>query len=1348
MTIKIRYISLFAAVILFAGSYSVLADEINILHSDTKYFEFIFSPSFDKDKEINIDGQIFQLPVVKNSRIVTKSGEPVIQAFDYNIVIPNPTGFESKVIDIFNNEKNNYNLAPVQYLVNVDGTSAEEYKFYPEIYNNFKNKYSNKDFIEIKYAGIARNKYIANIKIFPYLYDNKIKKLVLLQHLKIRINFSGKETISSDNVDNFNYGSALNHNETLNWSVTQSSLYFGKHSDKLQGEKIAKMSEISNGNWIKIGVQQEGIYRIEASELQSLGINIPYNEVKTLKIFGKGGKPLDEAVSAAQNNNMYEQEIIVSTNSDGSLKNITFYGAPTNGFELYKNEIRRFNNYFSNTNYYLLTFGGKDGKRSVEMQIPDGNILQSPDKYVERVLFEEDIVNPYNPGAGRDWFGRTFFSAPFNPVMLHNLDRSGNVYYKFALAHRSASQGVFQVFDGDNKLGSVTLNATGDYTAAYRNFSNFVLPASKISSDDRSLINLKYINSDNSATAFFDYFEIHYPRSFYAINNSISFISDTSLIGKTDFVINGFTGNELFGFDVTNPKDPKLLKNNATTGGIFSIVTNLEQNTFRKFFVSSNLLKANLTKTEVSNLRDNKDNSDIVLITHPDLMESALEYKKYREENGFKVSVFRTDHIYNEFAAGLPDVTAIRDFIAYLHNNWTKMPEYVVLWGDGHFDYKNISTNKINYLPAYQTNEVDLNSFSDIENNYCTDDFFGMIFGDDLLADVKLGRVTIDSPELGNWIVEKIKMYENNSSLDQWRSNVILVADDGPTSNGSDGSKHTAQSEALQRDIIYKNAAEFQYDKIYLIEYPAENIPNGIRKPQVTEDLLTRINTTGGLMLNWVGHGNPRVWAHEQILERDITIPQMKNINKLFFLTAATCDFGRFDNPEVRSGAEEMFLSKVGGAIGVLSATRVVFSDQNAALNNDFYRLLLTRDPNTGKYPTLGDVMILLKQRRYDTNDQKYYLLGDPVLRLTIPDRRITIDSINGKNVAEIDSALKIKALSTLIISGNIISPDSNNIENDFNGTLTVTLRDGDRNYSIYEYDNGSPSYKFDFTKLGGALNRSSYKIENGRYTAEFIVPKDISFSDMNGRLFLYAYSNDLRYAKGTFNKFNVAGFEQSNINDTIGPDIKLFLDSRQFIGNDFVTSTPLFLADLSDDSGINTTGLGIGHKIEAWIDNSPYSIDLTDKFTTSLTDSKKGTVQNILYGLKAGEHSIKVRAWDVFNNYSVTETYFNIQEGGNGYFLGNLINYPDPFTDVTNISFKHNANVPFTANLKIYTINGQLIRNINQIIGTSHQSEIIWNGRDDNNLKAPGGAYMYVIFIPNDSNSETVESGIMMKIN
>lgn len=1187
---------------------------------------------------------------------------------------------------------------------------------------------SNDNDIEIKYEGIKSGNHIATLRIKALKYDEISNQIIIPSNIQVNIKLNNNSYSSS----NFNdYSSiipdVINPQHFNNWISKRKKLTNFKKYDAFFSE--------NNDNWMKIKINEDGIYQLSASNLASVGAKISNDLINTIKIYGKGGKPLSEKVLHGYDNELSEQEIIVNKNSDGSLNNIIFFGKAANGFDTIGKEIEHYINHYSESNYYLLTWGGADGKRAEAMAIPEGNIVNMPTSYIHRIFEEEELQNPYPFGSGRQWFGRSFFSSPYVNV-LHNLDRNGEVLYKISLAHASSINAYYDIFENSNKIGVLNISDNNaEYVFARRNETQLSIPASEIAKDNRSVLMFEYKSNDMAgSTPYFDFYEIHYPRSFNAIENELQFIADSSLRGITEYTLNSFSGSEIYGFDISQFDNPRLLRNLSNTGGIFKFKVNHEENEKRQFFVSSKIKTPEIEKTSIGGLRAEDFSSDVILVTHPDLLHSAEKYKEYREGNSdLSVKVVTTDHIYNEFASGVSDITAIRDFIIHAYHNWNSPPKYVILWGDGHYDFKNLSAKNTNFIPPYQALD-DVNSFYEL-NSYSTDDYFAAVDGEDKLIDLAIGRIPINSDEEGLGVISKISHYENNSSTDQWRNSITLIADDskaGKYKDGSDkedGDIHTLQTERLARDYI---PGDMNLNKLYLVEYATKYSGGSRWKPGLTDDMLVNINNSGAILLNWIGHGNPRVWAHEFILEREKTIPEMINKDKLFFLTAATCDFGRFDNPNTNSGAEEIFLSEYGGAIGVFSATRLVLSSSNAALNERFYNALFSRNQETGMLLTLGEAYYQIKSGRNSDNDIKYFLLGDPTLRLLIPQYTVKIKAINGENAAEATTPFVFQGLSDVEITAEIIDPSTNTVATDYNGTAIFTIHDGDQYIEMEDADSGD---MFKFTKYGGALNRSSYKVENGLISATIKLPKDISFSDVTGRIFAYAYSEDKPSAKGYYNNFKVNGISNVEQTDFDGPEIDIFVDSRYFISGDIVSPNPLLIVDLEDETGINTTGLGIGHRIEAWIDDNPIPIDLTNNFSTSLTNPKKGTSEKVLFNLKAGKHKVIVRAWDIYNNFSESETEFIINPDYEDYLIFDEIIYPNPFSETTNIEFSHNITPPFNSEIKIYSLSGNLVKSINGRITTLRTSQVIWDGTDNLGNKAPIGVYLISIYLYDDEN-------------
>lgn len=1335
---------LILATLVFSG-FSALA-KTEIVSSNANSLTIIYTPELLSNNSITISGTEYSQPIFEEAgNILDQSGYPQLIATKKSIIVPSPTGYQIQSVEVGPIKSISGTIAPVYIMGREDDTQVD------------RRAYMNRpieEWASIEYMGISRDKYTATLNIINAKYNPHSNSIEIPEFVKVTILFDSKKVNTKRKLDKNELSNRfLNANVAKNWTVSDDQLFFKNDIEKqTKANKIQSDEVLSSGSWYKIRISETGVYELSAEYLRDFGISIPNNNVNSIKIFGNGGQELPENVDLATLNQMNQQNIVVKKNSDGSLKSIVFFAGGTSGFEYAKRgssseqlfsgfKVIHYLNHFSKNNNYLLTWGGDDGKRSIPMTSITGEIKNDLNQFTRRQFFEEELISAFHGGAGKQFFGRTYFSDSFDQDLI-NLADEGNVTYRFALAHAGASKsgGQFSVRD-NGKMLAENLYLPLTNSEAYRNYFEFNTTVSEVANKNKVSIKFDYKNvGQPNANGIFDYLEIHYPSKTIANNGEVYIFTDPLLTGLTKYNFTGFNG-DVYAYDISDMGNPIQLE--AKSQDKFDLITDLTENQPKRFFLSSNLKKpVSVEKVDIKGLRNTKFNNDVIVITHSKLRESAKKFKEYREANSkLSVGIFEVNDIYNEYNAGTMDITAIRDFIAQAMANWDVKPTYVVLWGDGHYDYREILTTQTNFVPPHLS-EDEFKDF-DAVKTICTDDYYARVVGNDNVLDLAVGRLTINSEQEGNKLVEKIKHYENNSSIDNWRNKITLVADDGFSGTESpekygDGSMFVDHSEDFSNNRVPKF---MEQRKIYSVEYESQYTAAGIRKPTANAAIIKSVNEEGALLLNWYGHGNPQVWSHEGILDRDVSIRQMVNYDKLFFLTAATCDFAKYDNFESQSGAELMLLSEYGAAIGVFGSSRVVFAQQNHYLNRALYSFLFSRDKN-GDYLTLGEVIYNLKQTFNSDNDQKYFLLGDPTLRLLIPHYDVVFETIDGAELND-TSIVSVKGLQTVKIKGYIAIPDSNkNLAADFNGQIKLKVMDGDQEIEIFD----SRNRPYLFHKQGGTLSNANFAVVNGRFEAEFILPKDISFSENLGKVFSYAYTDDARFATGSYNKLKIDGLSTSSITDTKGPEIKIMLDSRKFNVGDIVRNEPLLLVDLSDESGINSTGIGVGHKIEAWLDNNEQSIDLTSEYETSFEDYRKGTATKNLLGLEPGAHFVKLRAWDIYNNYSIAETYFNIGQNGE-VVLEDVLAYPTPFENNTTIRFKHNLNPPVDVTLDIYDSKGTRVNTIVKKILTPYEGELDWEGVDTYGSQVSIGTYYFRLKLDNLIAKQTFLEGRTLKI-
>jgi len=1348
------------AVVLLSLPSLTAYSKFEVLSSDSKSLKF--KASFEQSEfvfeEIDYEGKKYLLPNHKDAFYeYDNTGTPIKLIIRKSVTLPKPNGWLGDVQ--FNILKSNNilgKMAPVPRIAKYNDDATLNFIESANYNSSYEHKIAT-----LSNSGISRNRYVANLDIVVAQFNPKTQKIELNLDIEGHINFA---PVAKSNYELFNklqtndsFASTINHNETKEWAAI-CEWDRKKENQNLNNVTTDKNAQTFNSptvfnteNWVKIEIPESGVYRLTPSELVAAGVPVSNIDLSTIQIFGRDGDNMDRRVTVALQNQLEEQELVLNTNPNGSLESVVFFAAGPSGFEYYserKGTDREFGHYlnrFSKNNYYFLTWGTQQGKRANAKKLTNKTPDLKPNTYVHRTFFEEELTNSFRIGSGVTYYGRGVFNQPFTTT-LHDLDRSGEILYRIAVGHRDrdSQPGTFVISENGEKLGEIFLRGNRDeYVHLIRDEAFYKIPASVIASNNQSSLKFEYrTNFAGIPTGVFDYYAIHYPRSFRAINNELDFHTMPEWNGVVEFNIQGF-GNNIYAYEITKADKAKLIQLESSNNGTAVFRTEI-QNRPSRFFVSSNLKSARLSKTTWGNLRSTKSNTKMIVVAPTEFMNSARLYKNYRDGTKGEdyVTIVDVNHIFNEFSSGIPDPTGIRDFLANAYHNWDIKPEYVLLWGNGHYDYRGIETNIPNYIPPYEELDYFFTNAYHEADSPSMEDFFARIVGDDKFVDVALGRLTINSDAQGVSVVNKIKHYETQSSLDEWRTRVTLVADDGWAGPNKpyEGDRHVSQSENLGRLFVPR---AFSLNKIYTVEFPTVNLPRGRAKPQVNQELINHINTNGCVVLNWIGHGNPQVWAHQNIFVKDITVPSLTNLNKLFFLSAATCDFGKFDSYNITSGAEDLVNSRIGGAIGVLSATRIVYSSGNAALNNNFFDILFKTKSN-GEYNTLGEAYFNLKQRMTDANSEMYFLLGDPSLKLNIPEYKVSFEEINDVTLG-LTTPVELQGLSSVKLKGSIRNYFDNELSSDFNGTILVTLHDGDIAVDMLDEQGG----RFVFSKYGGLLNKSSFRVENGNFEGEFVIPKDISYSDLMGRLFGFAFNNThTAFAKGYHNNIAIQGLASNSFNDNDGPEIKIFMDQRSFRAGDIVRENPLLIVDLFDETGINSTGAGIGHRIEAWIDNNPVPVDLTNSYRSDLNNNKYGSAERQLSTLTPGIHTVRVRAWDILNNFSIAETYFNVLPASEEVSIREVLFYPNPFVNQTRGEFKHNLSPPFTADINIFTVEGVLVRKISETMISAFVSDFVWDGRDNHGNELPSGTYYFSIAATSLKSEKGVTlSGIAVKV-
>jgi hypothetical protein len=1287
------------------------AEDLRILQSDASGVTLEFIPAYQTPREIMVGGRPYRRFGFDHSLLPEEvlAGAPDLPIRVALLEFPGESGNTVQVIDGQFADTTGIDVAPIP-----DATEDEDGPVLR--YETSRDLYGVAGFVPATIArltkiGSTRGTVLGNLVLSPLQYDPAEKKLRKYSRIVVRVAF-GPRMASRVSKDRLSSSLAVNPG-----AFSGPDLSGGRTTAAIRPGTFA------TGTWFRFSINGSGIYMLAGSSLLAAGISAA-TDPSTIKIFGDGGDEPDLAPGRPFADSVSENPVFVHDEGNiGTLDQgdyILFYGKGTRDWD-YTPGTRSFDhtlNHFSETGVYWVTSGGGPSRKMgtiASLGDPAPFRLQTVQGMVAR---EDEKVNILS--SGLEWVGETFNHGQQITYVhpLPGLVAGATVRYRFNLAARSSASSQFVVSEHGNFVTSMQLSGTSIGSYFSRQMTEAVVSAQSTipGTDQQSQLRFSFTSLSSSGTGYVDWFEIFYPRMLVAQNDLFEFFTpDTSAV--VEYAIGNYSGTNTRVFDVSDiasvsevtgarlSSDSCVFQLEAVAGSVRKLIV-LAPSAFRT--------PGALVPFPNQDLRGDTSAADYIIITHGDLLPAALRLKSYRERPGteyLRTKVVDVAQIYNEFGSGFATPVAIRNYLRHEYTNLSPAPRYVLLFGDGDFDYKRILASNPNWIPSWQTFE----SYYPLRTYSSDDDFVS--FNTAGRVEMGCGRLTARSVEEANIFVDKIIQYEAGSVSDPWKIRTTFVADDGLAGPNEDNGKvHTEQAETISGLV----PPLFEQRKIYLFEYPTVISSSGRRKPDVNAAIHDAINK-GTLILNYTGHGNPRLWAHEQVFVRETDFPYLGNKGKYFFLMAATCNYSAFDALSEQSSGELLAVRPDAGAIAVFSATRAVFSFDNYELNMTFYRNMFQVDSTGRVLPQrLGDIVYRTKQTHTLDNDRKYFLLGDPALSLAFPKRFVSIDSLNGSPSSV---TAQLQALGHATLSGSVRGPSG--VDSLYSGgTAELSVFDAGRTVRLT--DPGAQG--FSYRTAGEVLFHGVNSVTSGRVRAGFVVPKDISYTNEFGRMTLYV-TNGVTDGAGYTANFRVGGTDSTVVPDTSGPAINMYLDGRSFRPGDVVGANPTLIVDLHDDNGINTSGAGLGHRIEGWIDDRTESIDLTGYYRSSTDTYQEGVVEYQLQGLTEGSHTILIKVWDTHNNSSTARTAFDIL-AGSGLKIWEVFNYPNPASNGTFFTLRHNQLTPVDVTIKLYTMAGRRLHSLAVANVTDHFIKIPWDLRDADGDPLANGIYLYKVLV------------------
>lgn len=1112
-------------------------------------------------------------------------------------------------------------------------------------------------------------------------------------------------------------------------------------TNRIASRVYAPNSVLASGEWYKFGVTQDGVYKMDYKFLKDMGIPVDSIDPRQIQIYGNGGGMLPYLNSAPRIDDLRENAISVQGENDAKFDSsdyILFYGTSQTKWT-YDDSLayyKRQPNYYSDTTYFFLTYGQQNGKRiSSRSSVSGANYSVST--FDDYAFHEIDGVNFLK--SGREWFGESMDNlnntVSFN-INSPNIVGSDTVFFKSAFAGRStnSANNYFSVYINNNLIGNQSYPMVG--TTAQDNYASLVgFNKTFTSSNPVFKVVISMFSSDPSAQGWLNFIELKFRRSLTASNTSGQLIfRDARSISPTnisEFTITNVGVNTKSIWDVSDPTNVVDQQFSNTSGNISFTTPTPKLNTFVMFDNTMYYTPKAVGRIENQNLHS-LPLSTYLIVTNPAFLNAANDLADFhRRQDNMTVTVVTTQQVFNEFSSGAQDVSAIRDFAKMFYDratNVSELPKYLLLFGDASYDNKYRIAANTNFVTSYQS----AGSINQTQT-YISDDFFALLddsegeWYNNEIVDMSVGRIPVGSVAAANQHLNKIRNYVSGGSpvMGNWRNIVTFVGDD------QDYNIHFRQSDTLANRIrsLYPN---LNVEKIYLDAYQQESTPGGQRYPEVKKAINDRVQR-GTLLMTYIGHGGELGWAHERVLEND-DINSWTNTNKLAAFLTATCEFTRVDDPDRVSSGEYVFLNPSGGAICMFTTSRLAYSSSNNNLCTKFFTHIFEKV--NGEYQTTGDVFEKTKSDMYvDPYVRNFLYLGDPAIKLAYPEFAIKTKTINGVTIGMNTDTLK--ALSKVTITGEV-QDNSGAKMTSFNGVIYPTVYDKMTTYSTLGNDINdpkNPSTPQPFTLQKNVIYSGKSSVVNGDFTYSFYVPKDIAYQYGNGKLSYYAQNGSID-ASGSDTLVTIGGVNQNATADNEGPVIRLYMNDENFVRGGMTNKDPILYAVISDTSGVNTVGTGIGHDMSAELDNkTDKRYILNDYYENDLNSYQKGKVNYQFKDLASGPHVLSLKAWDVYNNSSEATTEFIVTESAT-LALDHVLNYPNPFTTHTTFMFEHNRPfVPMDVQVQVFTVSGKLIKTLSdKITPTGYRSQDIeWDGLDDFGDKIGKGVYVYKLRIRTD---------------
>ena len=1090
----------------------------------------------------------------------------------------------------------------------------------------------------------------------------------------------------------------------------------------------ATQSKLSTGKWVKISIPENGVYEITYTELREMGFTNP----SKVHVYGKGGNRISEKLDGSATDDLNQVPILRTGNK------ICFYGNGPVAFTLsdYSTNphFTRVFNPYSQVGCYFLTEDAEPDRTPVE------KVASPVSEYVNNPLSLGYFFHEYEltslTSTGKEMLGEDFSRQQvFVDYHLPHLADSTIVVQTAIAAYTTGSMFAGSVLHSggisDTTLysqSSSRINQPTNYV--YYNFASPYAKQKLIKPAERGQYEPIITPSADGITASIarlDYFILTYKQE-----NILADAPDNQLLmgygvtrGQDRFMLPNAPSSTIVWF-INNPHSPMVIPtipyNDEAGTGVSFFSTAVSRSMYVAFDPAKTLKKISGYKPVENQNLHAMQVPDFLIITTDAYLEQANRLADlHRAVDGIDVAVVTQDQVFNEFSSGTRDAMAYRLLCKMLYDRDNSKFKNLLLMGTGSFDNREIMGQHPDDLLTYQSDN------SNIENtSFTSDDFFGLLddnSGTNIPNDklrIGVGRITCADADEARSDVDKIVEYYANPDYGVWRNNT-LVSSDSP-----DQGEYMFQGQGYQNQIEEDLHTGMHVSTVHNSMYPRSTLEPSfaVARKTATEAKRAMSNylKSGAYFATYVGHAGPSSFTKQNRMWITGDVARTTYPHYPIFSTAC-CDVAHYDN-DTRGIAELMFHKRDGGAIALLTSSRMVFSSQNDRLNQYFINALFSYD-RKGVMPTLGEAYrdSKLGFTSANVNKMSFFLLGDPAMKVNYPISRFNITSVNGTDMTGSQTA-QITPLSRFEIKAQVVDEEGN-IDTGFNGDATVSLYDKEKVFTTLSFfGSGDRDIYVDRPKLAEITGH----VTNGMFTGTMIAPR-VTLEHLNDTLMMlirvYAHKTGSDYMVNGFTKqvmmmpFN----ESTAINDNEAPVITAMYmnDAATFADGSVVAPNSVLYISASDNEGISMQSNSVANTMKLQLDGGKQSYEDVVCYATADDGGKVVKIEFPVSNLTVGLHTLTYTVSDMLGNQASRTISFVVGQGSAADLVADKMPAFLDSDNMISIDVKTELSVLPEMTVRITDALGRLVWMTN-----AGSFPLTWDMKDMNGNKVPAGLYRY----------------------